>query len=365
MTHQDRRSRVIHKDPTSDRGAVVPKKLGDLGHGSHQIQGGNWMRHIVGKEIGMGSVPLGITGEEVSQFCLGAMYLGSRTDAELSIQLLDQYAEAGGSFIDTANIYAHWVPGHAGGESEALLGVWMKERGNRSRMFLASKVGFPYPGVEQGLRAAQIEAECDKSLRRLGVETIDLYYAHVDDRNTPMEETLEAFQRLVQAGKARFIGASNFLAWRLEEARWVSQANGWAEYCCVQQRHTYARPKPGASFDPQISSNDDLLDYCRSRPLTLLAYSPLLGGAYTRPDRPMPEQYAGPDADARLAVLIQVAQEVGATANQVILAWMVQGDPPVIPLVAASTPEQMAENLGALDIVLSPEQLTRLDQASA
>ena len=312
----------------------------------------------------MRTVPLGNTGVEVSLFCLGTMYVGSRTGKETSYRLLDQYVEAGGAFLDTANIYAWWVPGCVGGESETLLGEWMRERKNRSQMLIATKVGFQYPGVERGLSAYQIETECEKSLERLGVETIDLYYAHVDDRNTPMEETMEAFDRLVRAGKVRFIGASNFLAWRLEETRWVSQTHGWAEYCSIQQRYSYIRPKPGASFDPQIAANNDLLDYCRSWGITMLAYSPLLSGAYTRADRSFPEQYLGPDTDARLAALKTVAEEVGATANQVVLAWMVQSDPPVIPLVAASTVEQMRESLGALEVELGAGQMARLNDAS-
>ncbi|MGA9350580.1 MAG: aldo/keto reductase [Anaerolineae bacterium] len=312
----------------------------------------------------MRTVPLGHSGVEVSAFCLGTMYFGSRTDKETSYQLLDQYVAAGGLFLDTANNYAWWVPGYVGGESETLLGEWMRERRNRS-LFIATKVGFNYLGVERGLRARQIETECEKSLKRLGVETIDLYYAHVDDRNTPLEETMAAFDRLVRAGKVRFIGASNFLAWRLEEARWVSQKNGWAEYGCIQQRYSYIRPKPGASFAPQIAANDDLLDYCRNRGITMLAYSPLLGGAYTRAGRSFPEQYLGPDTDARLAALNAVAEEVGATANQVVYAWMLQNNPPVIPLVAASTVEQMRENLGALEIELSADQMARLNDASA
>jgi aryl-alcohol dehydrogenase-like predicted oxidoreductase len=252
----------------------------------------------------------------------------------------------------TANIYARWIPGFRGGESEALLGRWMRERRSRSRLFVATKVGLEYPGVERGLRAQQIVQECEKSPRRLGIDAIDLYYAHIDDRTTPMEETIQAFSRLVEAGKVRCIGASNFLAWRLEEARWISRTNGWPHYCCVQQRHTFLRPRRGASFTPQISSNDDLLDYCRLRGVTLLAYSPLLSGAYTRADRGFPDQYLGPDTDARLVVLESVADELGATPNQVVLAWMVQSDSPVIPLVAASTEEQLDENLGAADLRL-------------
>jgi aryl-alcohol dehydrogenase-like predicted oxidoreductase len=278
---------------------------------------------------------------------------------------MDQYRETGGFFLDTANIYSFWLEGFEGGESETVLGRWQRARGNRSELFIASKLGFAYQDVERGLRAEQIERECEKSLQRLQTDVIDLYYAHVDDRITPLEETMEAFDRLVRAGKVRYLGASNFPAWRLEKARWVSRTNGWALYCCIQQRHTYLRPKPGAGFGAQISSNDDLLDYCRSEGVTLLAYSPLLNGAYTRPDRLFQEQYLGPDSDARLATLQAVSAELGATANQVVYAWMMHSDPPVIPLMAASTDAQMAENLGALEVTLSAEQMERLNEASA
>jgi aryl-alcohol dehydrogenase-like predicted oxidoreductase len=309
--------------------------------------------------------PLGRTRIQVSSLCLGAMYFGTRTDAATSFDLLDQYVKAGGSFIDTANIYAHWIPGYTGGESEALLGRWMKERGNRHELFIATKVGFELPGVERGLRPDQIESECEKSLRRLGVDSVDLYYAHVDDRETRLEETMAAFARLVEAGKVRFIGASNFRAWRLEQANWVSRSHGWPEYCCIQQRYSYLRPRPGTSFAPQLVANEDLLDVCHYEQLTLLAYSVLLGGAYTRPERPLPEQYTGPDSQARRAVLKAVARETGATPNQVILAWMMQGTPSILPLIAASSSQQLQENLGALDITLSDEQWQRLNEAGA
>lgn len=312
----------------------------------------------------MQTVSLGKTGVEVSVFCLGTMYFGTRTDWETSFELLDQYVERGGFFLDTANIYARWVPGFQGGESETLLGAWMKERGNRQRIFLATKVGFEMPGVERGLRASQIQTECEKSLRRLQTDYIDLYYAHVDDPHTPPQETLEAFHRLLQAGKVRFIGASNFRAWRLEECRWVSAIHGWSEYCCIQQRYTYLRPKPGASFDPQIAANEDLLEYCAKRGVTLLAYSPLLGGAYVRKDRPVPPQYHGPDTEARLQALREMAAKKGITVNQLVLAWMIRSNPPVIPLVAGSTLAQMEENYGALEVQLGEEEVRWLDSVS-
>jgi len=270
---------------------------------------------------------------------------------------------AGGSYLDTANMYAHWVPGGKGGESETLLGEWMRTRKNRSRMLVATKVGVEYPGVQRGLKAAWIEVECEKSLKRLGVETIDLYYAHADDRNTPLEEPLEVFDRLVRAGKVRYIAASNMLAWRLALARMLSQMHGWPRYCAIQQRLSYVRPKPGTDFGTQIAVNDDLLDYCRSEGVRLFCYMPLLAGAYNQPEPKFSEQYRGADTDARMAALRAVAGEVGATPIQVVLAWMRHHDPQLIPLVAAETVEQMKENLGALEVTLSPEQMARLNDA--
>jgi len=297
---------------------------------------------------------LGNSGVSVSEYCLGAMYLGSCISEKTSYTLLDQYVEMGGSFIDTANIYVRWVDGFVGGESETILGKWMRERNNRSALVITSKVGFHYQDVELGLKAEQIEAECEKSLRRLGVDTIDLYYAHVDDRKTPLEETMKAFDRLVKAGKVRFIGASNYLAWRLEEAHWISTIHNLAEFCCIQQRYTFLRPNHDATFGLQEYVNKDLLDYCRTRGMTLLAYSPLLSGAFSsRPDRTIPDQYLGSDTDKRIARLNKIAADIEATPGQVLLAWFRLHSPSTIPLVAGSTLEQMKENYGALRIALS------------
>lgn len=309
----------------------------------------------------MKTMSLGHTGTEVSALCLGAMYFGTRNDHATSYRLLDSYVDAGGSFIDTANIYSHWVAGFQGGESETLLGEWMKDRGNRSSLFVASKVGFGYGDVPKRLRSEDIQQECDKSLRRMNIDTIDLYYAHVDDRVTPLEESLHAFDALVRAGKVRYIGGSNYLAWRLEQARWLSQVNGWAGFCCVQQHYTYLRLRPGTNVAPQEMVNDDLLDYCKATGLTLLAYSVLQSGAYTRPERALRWELQGPDNEHRLAVLREIAAQTGATINQVILSWMLNANPPIIPLIAASTEEQLQENLGALAVQLTADQMTRLN----
>ena len=314
----------------------------------------------------MQTIPLGSTGVEVSALSLGTMYYGTTTDEPTSVKLLDAYAEAGGTFLDTALGYARWVEGGQGGESEAVLGRWMAERGNREQMFVATKVGFPSFVDEQGtgLSASQIEHACECTLKRMGIDTIDLFYAHGDFRDTPIEERLEAFDRLVKAGKVRFIGASNTVAWRLEQARRTSREHGWAEYCCVQQRFSYVRPRAGYVNEIHAVGNPELLDYCLTENVGLLAYSPLLGGAYVRDDKSFPEEYHGSDTDARLAMVQQVARDVGATANQVVLAWMIQSEPKVIPVIAASRVEQQEENLGALDVKLSTEQLELLSNAN-
>lgn len=315
----------------------------------------------------MKTLPLGNTGEEVSALCLGCMRLGWYTDKETSIKLMDQYVEAGGTFLDTANMYGRGGPNFddpTGEISENLLGEWMKARGNRQELFVATKVGVQHGDVPRGLQGDLIIAECEKNLKRLGIDTIDLYYAHADDRNTPLEEMMGAFDKLVKAGKVRYLGVSNFRLWRIVEAQWVAQTHNWAKFCCVQQRYTYLRSKPGASFGNQIEMSSDMIEYAKEMNMGLLAYSPLLSGSYTRDDRKPQDQYSGQDSDARLATLNVVAEELGATPNQVVLAWMLQSDPPVIPLVAVSKPVHLSEDLGALDVQLSVDQMDRLNKAS-
>src|SRR5262249_35172112 len=161
---------------------------------------------------------------------------------ETSFRLFDIFHEGGGTFIDTGNFYASWLPNCQGGESETTIGAWMKDRGARDQMVVSTKLGFDYPGSAGGLNAAEIRREREKSQRRLQTDRIDLYYAHRDDADTPLEETMQAFDRLIKAGKVRAIGASNLRVWRIAEANTVSKANGWAQYSAVDQRHTYFRP---------------------------------------------------------------------------------------------------------------------------
>jgi aryl-alcohol dehydrogenase-like predicted oxidoreductase len=311
----------------------------------------------------MDHVQLANAGIEVSALCLGTDLFGSKRDKQASFQLLDYFREAGGAFIDTANFYASWLDGFCGGESETVIGQWMKERGSRKDVAIATKLAFEYPGCQGGLCAREIEHECEKSLRRLQTDRIDLYYSHKDDRATPLEETMEAFDRLVRRGKVRALGASNITAWRIAQANQLCENEGWCRYTAIEQRYTYLRPRYGADFGPQIFINDDAKDFARSSGITLVGYSVLLSGAYTRGAGSLPVQFAGPDSDARLETLISVAAELGATVNQTIIAWMRQSDPPVLPIIAGSSTEQLAENIAALGVTISEDQMTRLNTA--
>ncbi len=312
----------------------------------------------------MKTLTLGHSGIEVSSLCLGILPFGTKVDEPTSFAILDAYFAAGGRFIDTANNYSMWHPGGVGVESETVLGKWMRARDNRSQLVIATKVGFNRADVGPSLSAATIAAELDGSLRRLGVDCIDLYYAHGDIRGDPLEEALAAFDGAARAGKVRVLGCSNYLPWRVERARQISRSHDWAEYCCIQQRFTYLRPQPGATFGRQRSGTDELLDYCQSNPdFRMLAYSPLLGGAYTRGDKSLPKQYAGPDSERRLAELAAVAHEAGATPNQIIYAWLLQRQPAIIPLTAPTSLAQLEENLKSLDVTLTSAQMDRLNTA--
>jgi aryl-alcohol dehydrogenase-like predicted oxidoreductase len=306
---------------------------------------------------------LGKSNLEVSALVLGTDLIGSKIDRAASFALFDFYRSKGGNFLDTANFYASWLPGFQGGESESTIGAWMKERGNRDEMVISSKLAFDYPGCQGGLNAAEIERECEKSLRRLQTDRIDLYYSHRDDRDTAHEETMKAFDQLIRAGKVRAIGASNLPVWRIAQANAVAQANHWNQYSVVEQRYTYLRPRYGADFGPQIFLNEDLKDYARFAGIALIGYSVLLQGAYTRPDRQLPAQFAGPDSDDRLRALQAVASETGRSPNQVLIAWMRQSTPAILPIIAGSRVEQLAENISALDLTLPDDQMLRLTSA--
>jgi aryl-alcohol dehydrogenase-like predicted oxidoreductase len=318
------------------------------------------------------------SAREVSVLSLGAMRFGTTTGEATSFAVLDRYVAAGGNFIDTSNNYLYFVNGTQGGESEALLGRWRASRGIGDEIVIATKAGArpiaptsSFDGPREGLSRAAIREASERSRERLGVERIDLYYAHVPDQTgVPLDEQVAAFGELVADGTAGLLGLSNHWAWQVERARGIAAAAGQARADVLQYHHTYLRMRtdiPDRRFSPdgEIGAADgSILSYLRAEPgMTLVAYSPLLNGAYTRPDKELDRAYDHPGTRARLTALEQVAKETGATANQVVLAWLIGGELPVVPLIGASSVAQLDESLAAIDLELSAEQRQLLDAA--
>jgi aryl-alcohol dehydrogenase-like predicted oxidoreductase len=316
---------------------------------------------------------------KVSVLSLGAMRFGTTTDEDTSFAILDRYVAAGGNFIDTSNNYLFLVNGTQGGESEALLGRWRASRGIGDEIVIATKVGArplvpatDFSAPREGLSRAAIREACERSRERLGVERIDLYYAHVPDQGAvPLQEQVAAFGELAADGMVGLLGLSNHWAWQVERARALAAAAGSARADVLQYHHTYLRmrtdiPDPRFSPDGEIGVADgSILSYLRAEPgMTLVAYSPLLNGAYARPDKKLDRGYDHPGTGARLSALRQVAGETGATASQVVLAWLIDGELPVVPLIGASSVAQLDESLAAVDLRLSQEQRHLLDAAS-
>jgi aryl-alcohol dehydrogenase-like predicted oxidoreductase len=302
------------------------------------------------------------------------MNFGTTTPADTAIAILDRFVEAGGTFIDTSNNYNQWH-GH-GGDSEELLGRWMRARGNRDELFIATKCGArtTVPGDPgdvhwEGLSTSAVDAAVKGSLSRLGVDRIDLYYAHIDDRSTPLDEIVAAFGRLAADGVVDLIGCSNTATWRLDRARQTAAAQGVAQYSVIQQQSSYLWPNPPTLQGVRRHGTPhyqhagvEHFDYLSEHPdLTLVAYQPLLAGSYTRPDRPFERRYAHPTAYVRYEALRQAAHDLGVTPNQVVLAWQLHHN--VIPLFGASSLEQLEEALAAAEIRLDDELVDQLDNA--
>jgi aryl-alcohol dehydrogenase-like predicted oxidoreductase len=336
----------------------------------------------------MKTIELGTTGEQVSQLALGCMLMGTMTNEEESRTILQRYLDSGGSLLDTANCYTWWSgPGSVGGESERLLGRWLRESGQRQRVFLATKGGamLRNPALHwkgagepdwesarrdfEGAGAATLQRSLDASLRGLQTDYVDLYYVHVDDWVTPLEETLDVLAGMVRAGKVRHIGWSNVRTPRLEKILRLCRENGWPAPVAVQQQHTYLRPRPGGDHTSIV--DDSQLDFLRAHPeLRLIAYSPILKGLYDDDDKRrghwLMSSYAGPDSEARLAVLAEAARALGARPNALVLAWLLHASSPcVIPLIGPRTAEQLEHSLAALSIELPAELLARLNGAGA
>ena len=299
-------------------------------------------------------------GLQVSPVALGAMDFGTTTAKDAAFRVLDAYLELGGNFVDTSNNYAHWQG--TGDESETLLGEYFASRGCRDKVVLCTKVGFDRHGKGQGLKKEQIEYWIDESLRKLQTDYIDLYYAHTDDPTTPLEETMEAFHRLVEKGKVRNLGGSNYDTWRFSEANALAKT----PYTVMQQWFTYLHPR--GDIAPQYTFNEatsrERLRYLAAKNIPLVAYSCLAKGGYEKPERLPGELVAG----KRLAFLQTMAKEKGVSASALAVAWMVnlhrcEGFPRVIPLFGSSRPEHFVANLAGTELPLTDEELTLLNNA--
>jgi aryl-alcohol dehydrogenase-like predicted oxidoreductase len=304
---------------------------------------------------------------------LGAMFFGTRQDERTSFELLDRFVDGGGTMIDTANNYAFWEhPSGRGGAAEMVLGAWFAARpGMRDRVYLGTKMGAEprvpggYPVNREGLLATTIKAAIQGSLERLRTDRVELYWAHMEDRSVPLAETVGAFGELVADGTVARLGASNHATWRVEQARAAARSLGVAGYTALQLRYSYVVPRPGVLVHGHRfgSVSDETLDYAMSEHLDIWAYTTLLEGAYVRPDRPLPEGYDHPGTTRRLAVLDEVATELGVTRNEVVLAWLIGDSPAITPIVRVSTAAQLDEALAGARLTLDPEQRARLDAA--
>jgi aryl-alcohol dehydrogenase-like predicted oxidoreductase len=313
---------------------------------------------------------LGRTGLRVSALCLGGNTFGWTTDQKASEAVLDAYVEAAGNFIDTADVYSRWAPGNKGGESETALGVWMTARRNRHAVLIATKVMGPMgPGPnDTGLSRQHIMEGVEASLQRLQTDYIDLYQAHWDDRDTPLEETLRAFDDLVAQGKARYIGASNYHAWRLTRALWESDSHDYARYESIQ-------PKYNLVFRDEYER--ELEPLCLEQGVGVIPYSSLwsgfLSGKY-RPGADLPKTaraanvqkgYMNDRGFAILAAVDKVGGKVGATPAQVALSWLAHRPGITAPIASATTVAQLKELIGGIELQLDAEATAELDRASA
>src|SRR5262249_21803767 len=313
---------------------------------------------------------LGRTGLKVAALCLGGNTFGWTTDQKQSEAVLDAYVDAGGNFVDTADVYSRWAPGHVGGESETVLGKWMKARGNRASVVVGTKVASAmgdYPH-EKGLSRHHVMQAVEASLRRLQTDYIDLYMAHWDDRETPIEEALRAFDDLVRQGKVRYVGCSNYHSWRLTEALWVSDKHGLARYESLQPKYNlFYRDEYERELEP----------LCREQNVGVITYSSLGSGFFSgkyRPGQALPStpradgigrQYFNERGWRILEAVDNVARARGTTPGQVALAWIVQRPGITAPIASATSPEQLQELVGAVELNLDKEALDQLDKASA
>jgi aryl-alcohol dehydrogenase-like predicted oxidoreductase len=310
---------------------------------------------------------LGRSDLRVPPLCFGCNVFGWTADEATSFALLDRLVDEGLTFLDTADVYSRWVPGNSGGESETIIGNWLASRGGRDKVVIATKVGWDLGDDRKGLSKRYIRAAVEESLRRLRTDTIDLYQAHRDDPDTPVEETLEAFAELVRAGKVRAIGASNYGAARLREALDVSARTGLPRYESLQ---------PEYNLHNRAEFEGELQDLCLEHGLGVITFFSLASGFLTGKYRSR-DDLAGRARGARvekylderglriLAALDEVAAERDATPAQVALAWLMARPGVTAPIASATSLDQLRDLVAATRLKLDEGAMQRLERASA
>jgi aryl-alcohol dehydrogenase-like predicted oxidoreductase len=310
---------------------------------------------------------LGTSGLRLTPLVLGGNVFGWTADKATSFRILDRFAEAGGVLIDTADVYSAWVPGHKGGESEAVIGEWLHISGKRDQVLIATKVGMLDGEGGTKLAPPRIAAACDASLRRLGIDAIDLYFAHQDDDSVPQEHVLAAFGKLVDAGKVRAIGASNFTAERLGSALDIAAASGLPKYEALQNEYNLVSR---GKFEGALQA------LCIERGVGSVPFYGLASGYLTGKYR-SPADYAKSVRGGRmapylegkgpavLAAMDQVAAETGASLAQIALAWIAAQPGITGPIASATSVEQLDELLGFRNVTPTADQLDRLTAAGA
>jgi aryl-alcohol dehydrogenase-like predicted oxidoreductase len=296
---------------------------------------------------------------------LGGNTFGWTTDEERSFAVLDAYAAVGGNFIDSADSYSAWAPGHSGGESETIIGAWVKARGNRDQVIVATKVS-QHPQF-RGLKAANIAAACEASLERLQADHIDLYYAHYDDASTPLEETVGAFGELQRAGKIRYVGVSNYTGARLREWIAAAQAGGWPLPVALQPQYNLVARQPyEAELAPVVAEYG-----LGVAPYFALAAG-FLTGKYRTPEDlqgpargQMAGRYFSPAGLAVVSAMDQVAAAHGVQLASVAIAWLLAKPGIVAPIASATSPAQLTDLITGATLKLTADEVTALDDASA
>lgn len=310
---------------------------------------------------------LGTSGLMTPPLVLGGNVFGWTADKATSFRILDRFVDAGGTMIDTADVYSSWVPGHRGGESETIIGEWLRNSGKRDKVLIATKVGMLDGEGGSKLAPARIAAAAEASLQRLGVETIDLYFAHQDDEDVPQEDVLAAFASLIEAGKIRTLGASNFHAARLKSALDIAMRDGLPHYRVLQ---------PEYNLVSRHKFEGELQDLCITHNIGVVPYYGLASGFLTgkyRSEADLGKSVRGGRMSALLqgkggavlAAMDEVSAETGASLARIALAWLAAQEGVTAPIASATSIEQLDDLAGSWDLALTSEQLNKLTAAGA